>query len=209
MSETSTSYQEFMRDGARRSGVALIDQPDMRIAKFSFFIPLIVLTVGIIIYLLPIAEETKYLGLISFTGVFGVAAIGIPLGMYAALAKTVYTVSNEFIEYEGGFILHRSFRRIPLTYIRDVTYGQSFIQALFGLSTITVSATNGDKIRLEHVRDGKEKRELIWNLVLSKSPGAHCEPEILATLSSGPTPTEKVTHRETEDRNAAVSPAPL
>ena len=48
---------------------------------------------------------------------------------------------------------------------------QNVIQAMFGVSDITVSATNGDKIVLKDVADGKRKRDIISTLVVSKSPG--------------------------------------
>jgi hypothetical protein len=41
---------------------------------------------------------------------------------------------------------------------------------MFGLSSIAVSPTNGDKIVLSSIRDGKKIRETIWKLVLSRSP---------------------------------------
>ena len=116
-------------------------------------------------------QGTRY-GLLGFAAIFGYVVISVPLIWYAALARSTYAVTREHIEQESGVISKRS-RSLPLCYVRNVTYDQSVIQALFGLSTITVSSTNGNQIRLQHVRDGKEKRELIWKLVLSKSPSAH------------------------------------
>ena len=61
-------------------------------------------------------------------------------------------------------------RRIPLSYVRDVTYDQNFLQAMFAVSSITVAPTNGDKIVLSNIRDGETTRESIWKVVLSRSP---------------------------------------
>jgi uncharacterized membrane protein YdbT with pleckstrin-like domain len=89
--------------------------------------------------------------------------------MYEALGNTVFVVTNDYIEEKGGLIW-KTQRRIPLTYVRDVTYDQNFLQAMLGVSSVTVSPTNGDRIVLSNVREGERTREVIWNLVLSKSP---------------------------------------
>jgi hypothetical protein len=49
------------------------------------------------------------------------------------------------------------------------TNGTPMRSAIFGVSSITVSPTNGNKIVFSNVRDGEQTREAIWNLVLSKS----------------------------------------
>ena len=83
--------------------------------------------------------------------------------------KAVYSLTDHHIEEKYG-IIHRRVRRIPLSYVRDVTYDQNFLRAMFGVSSITVSPTNGDKIVFSNVRDGEQTREIIWKLLLSKSP---------------------------------------
>lgn len=88
--------------------------------------------------------------------------------MYEALGNTVFVVTNDHIEEKGGLIW-KTQHRIPLTYVRDVTYDQNFLQAMFGVSSVTVSPTNGRKIVLSNVPDGERTREIIWNLVLLKS----------------------------------------
>jgi hypothetical protein len=60
--------------------------------------------------------------------------------------------------------------RVPLSYVRDVSYGQNFLQAMFGVSSVTISPTNGNKIVLSNLNDGSATREAIWKLVLSESP---------------------------------------
>lgn len=84
-------------------------------------------------------------------------------------------MTDEHIEEEYG-IVYKRLRRIPLSYVRDVTYDQNFLQAMFGVSSITVSPTNGDKIVLSNVADGARTREAIWNLVVSKAP--HGQPNL-------------------------------
>ena len=174
MGDRSLNYSEYAAGGAGTSRIVLTDRSDMNIVKLSVIAPVLVVLVIIIILMLPIAAETKYFGLLLFVVTFGLGGLAFPLMMYEAFSKAAYRVTTEYIEEEYG-IISRKLRRIPITYVRDVTYEQNLIQAMYGLSTITVAATNGDRIKLEHVRDGKHKRELIWNLVLSKTPGAHRE----------------------------------
>ena len=78
----------------------------------------------------------------------------------------MYTVTNEHIEEEYG-VINKRLRRIPLTSVRDVTHTQNFLQAMFGVSSLTVSPTNGDRVVLSNIKDGKKTREVIWKLVAS------------------------------------------
>jgi uncharacterized membrane protein YdbT with pleckstrin-like domain len=78
-------------------------------------------------------------------------------------------VTDEHIEEEYG-IVYKRLRRIPLSYVREVTYDQNFLQAMFAVSSITVAPTNGDKIVLSNIQNGAATREVIWRLVLSRSP---------------------------------------
>jgi hypothetical protein len=68
---------------------------------------------------------------------------------------------------------HKYATRIaPWPYVRDVTYDQNFLQAMFGVSSVTVSPTNERKLVPSNVVDGERTRETIWNLVVSKAPDA-------------------------------------
>src|SRR5262245_2196290 len=89
--------------------------------------------------------------------------------MYEALGNAIYTVTNAYIEKKGG-VIWKTQHRIPLSYVRDVTYNQSFLQAVFRVSSVTVSTTNGNKIMLSNVPDGEMMRNHIWNLVVSQTP---------------------------------------
>jgi uncharacterized membrane protein YdbT with pleckstrin-like domain len=95
-------------------------------------------------------------------------AIVYSLTMHEILARAVYRVTAEYIESESG-IVGKKVRTIPISYVRDVTYGQNPFQSVLGISDITVSATNGDKIVFKDVVDGKQKLDLISKLMLSKS----------------------------------------
>lgn len=84
------------------------------------------------------------------------------------LFESVYRLTNEHIEEEYG-IINKGLRTIPLSYMRDVTYDQNFLQAMLGVSSVSVSPTTGNKIVRSNIRDGEKTREVIWKLVLSKS----------------------------------------
>src|SRR5262249_26054822 len=131
-------------------------RPDLRLVKMSFFAPPGVLLIGFAVYLvpLPIDRQLIYYIVLPFI-VMGALGVGVyPVGMYEALSKAVFTVADDYIEEEIGIIWKRT-RRIPLSYVRDVTHEQNFIQAVFDVANITVSTTNGDKIVLNHVRNGE------------------------------------------------------
>jgi len=83
----------------------------------------------------------------------------------ARLCAASYTVTDEYIEAQPG-TFEKATRRIPLSYIRDVTHRQHFFHTLFGFSDIKVTATNGDLVVLENISDGRRKQEIIWELVL-------------------------------------------
>ena len=156
-----------------RGGVVLSARPDMRLINASFLAPVLVLLVGIVVYLLPLPlgkEIINYL-VLPFIAMVAVGVAVYPLGMYEALSTAVFTITDDYVEEESGIIWKRV-RRIPLSYVRDVTYNQNFIQAIFDVSDITVSATNGDEIVLNSLRGGERGRDIIWKLVLSKSLGS-------------------------------------
>lgn len=156
------------RNGAENINPVLIDRPDLRLVRLSYLLPLFLALVAVVTFLLPISDAAKIgIGYTTIGGVCLCLVYFIPY--HDRLRKAVYTVTSEYIESETG-TFERSVRRIPLSYIRDVTQTQDFFQKLFGLSSIKVVATNGDSIALENVTDGKRKREIIWNLVFSKSP---------------------------------------
>jgi len=122
---------------------------------------------GAVVYLSPIDTSLK----VAFLpmAVLFVVVLAYSVIMYEALGNTVFVVTNDHIEERGGLIW-KTQRRIPLTYVRDVTYDQNLLQAMFGVSSITVSPTNGDKIVLSNIREGESAREKIWKHVLSRSP---------------------------------------
>ena len=138
--------------------------------KLSFLAPGVVLTAGIIAYLSPLAIDRDFQLAGSFF-IIGIGLVGMTclLVLYEGLSKAVYSLTDEHVEEEYG-IINKRVRRIPLSYVRDVTYDQNFLQAMFAVSSVTVSPTNGDKIVLSNIKDGEGTREVIWKLVLSRSP---------------------------------------
>ena len=142
----------------------------MRILKVGFLAAALIAVAGAVVYLLPIDGSLK----VAFLplAVLFIAILAYSVIMYEALGNAVFVVTNEHIEEKGGFIW-KTQHRIPVTYVRDVTYDQNVLQAVFGVSSVTVSPTNGNKIVLSNIRDGEGTRETIWKLALSKSPQSH------------------------------------
>ncbi|MEK6285620.1 MAG: PH domain-containing protein [Acidobacteriota bacterium] len=171
MASTSVNIGEFGSDPVGSEKALLTARPDIRFLKLSFFAPAVVLVAGIIAYLLPLAIDRDF-QLAGSAFMIGIGLVGMAclLALYEGLSKAVYRLTDEHIEEEYG-IIHKRVRQIPLSYIRDVTYDQNFLQALFGVSSITVSPTNGDKIVLSNIAGGQRTREIIWKLVLSRTPG--------------------------------------
>lgn len=170
MGTTSVSLRDFSIDNTSADRAVFTVRPDMRIVKFSFLTPVLLVAAGTIAYLLPLGIDRDFqlagAGFIAGIGVVGIACL---LALYEGLSRAVYSLTNEHIEEESG-IIYKRLRRIPLSYVRDVTYDQNFLQAVFGVSSVTVSPTNGRKIVLSNVPDGEETREIIWKLVISRSP---------------------------------------
>jgi uncharacterized membrane protein YdbT with pleckstrin-like domain len=156
--------------GAGSNKPVLTDQPDLRLIKLSYIVPSVLLAAGVVILLLPISFGAKFS--LGFALVIALAGtLTFSLSAHGRLRTASYTVTEGYIEAQTG-TFEKTTRRIPLSYIRDVTHRQDFFQRLFGVSDITVTATNGDSVVLENVCDGRRKQEIIWELVLDKSPGA-------------------------------------
>jgi uncharacterized membrane protein YdbT with pleckstrin-like domain len=159
----------YSADSAGRDKALLTARPDMRIVKYSFLAPALALIASIVSYLWPLEiDRDLHLAGSILIATFGLAGISFLLVLYEGLVKAVYSLTDQHIEEKYG-IIYKRVRRIPLSYVRDVTYDQNFLQAMLGVSSITVSPTNGDKIVLSNVRDGEQTREIIWNLVLSRA----------------------------------------
>ena len=148
----------------------LIDQPDLRLIKAGYALPLLVLATGALVLLLPTTDGAK-IGIGYALVMVLVSSLTFFLSSHGRLHKARYTVTDDYVEAQTG-TFERTTRRIPLGYIRDVTHRQNYFQRLLGISDINVTATNGDSVMLENITDGERKREIIWDLVLAKSPGA-------------------------------------
>jgi membrane protein YdbS with pleckstrin-like domain len=173
MASTSINVGSFGIDTTRSDQAVFTARPDMSIVKVSFLPPLLMVVAGIMAYLAPLPidwdDKVAVLALIAGIGLVGVACV---VFLYEGLSKAVYRLTNEYIEEEYG-IIYKGVRRIPLSYVRDVTFSQNPLQAMFGLSSITVSPTNGNKIVLSNIRNAEQRREAIWRLVLARAP-LHC-----------------------------------
>lgn len=161
---------EGNRIGTRSIKPVLTNRPDLRLIKLSYLVPLLLIATGVLILLLPINGGAKFS--IGFALAISLAGtLTFSISSHARLRTASYTVTEEYIEAQTG-TFEKTTQRIPISYIRDVTHRQHIFQTLFAVSGIKVTATNGDSVMLENVSEGIRKREIIWELVLAKSPGA-------------------------------------
>lgn len=161
---------EGNRIGTSSNEPVLTDRPDLRLIKVGYFMSLLLIAAGVLLLLLPVSIDYKIgIGFVLIMALGGMLTFS--LSSHGRLRTASYTVTGEYIESQTG-TFEKATRRIPLSYVRDVTHRQHFFHTLFGLSDITVTATNGDSVVLENVSDGRRKQEIIWELVLNKSPGA-------------------------------------
>ena len=147
----------------------LITQPDMRLIKFGYLVPLALIVAGVI-GVLASDDDGSRLAIGYGAVIFTFCTLLFLLSFHARLRRANYTVTTEYIEAQIGTI-KKTVHLIPLGYVRDVTLSQTFFQAFFDTWDITVAATNGDRIVLENVPEGKRSQEIIWKLVLAKSSG--------------------------------------
>ena len=116
---------EAIRFGSEKA--LLTARPDIRFLKLSFLAPAVVLVAGIVVYLLPLAIDRDF-QLAGSAFMIGISLVGMAclLALYEGLSKAVYRLTDEHIEEEYG-IIHKRVHRIPLSYVRDVTYDQNFL----------------------------------------------------------------------------------
>jgi membrane protein YdbS with pleckstrin-like domain len=174
MATRTIDFKDFKTDTTVTREALFTVRPDMGLIKMSFLVPVLVLFVGVVFYLLPLPIDrvlNDYL-VLPFVAMVAVGTAVYPIGMYEALSKAVFTVTDQYVEEEVGTIWKRS-RRIPLRYVRDVKCDQNVIQAIFGVADITISTTNGNKIVLNNIRCVEGYREALWKLVLSKTTSGH------------------------------------
>ena len=170
MATRTANLASAKSDTYKADNAVLTVRPDTRMVKLGSLIPLLVVIVGVAAYLTPftIYPDYKVAGLIIISTLAMAGITGLVLA-YEALGHAVYTVTKDHVEEEYG-IIYKKVRRIPLSYVRDVTYDQNFLQAMLGVSTVTVSPTNGNRIVLSNIKNGEAARETIWKLVLLRSP---------------------------------------
>lgn len=176
MASASITIGDYGADSAGAGKALLTARPDMRIVKYSFLAPVLALVASIISYLWPLEiDHDLHLAGSILIATFGLAGISFLLVLYEGLVNAVYSLTDQHIEEKYG-IVYKRVRQIPLSYVRDVTYDQNFLQAMFGVSSITVSPTSGDRIVLSNIRNGEDTREILWELVLSRSAVVHPQP---------------------------------
>src|SRR5215813_6680057 len=135
--------------GTGRNRPVLTDQPDWRLIQLSYLAPLILSVSGVVLLLLPIDFGVKFS--IGFSLVIALTGtLTFSLSGHGRLRMANYLVTDEYVEAQTG-TFEKTTRRIPLSYIRDVTHRQHFFQTLFGVSDIKVTATNGDSVVFENV----------------------------------------------------------
>jgi hypothetical protein len=170
MSSTSINVGEFGIPTKPSEGSILTARPDLRIIKVCALGPVFLLVAGLFFYFLPLSIDPDFhLTSSILLMTFGVGGLSGLLVGYEALGNAVYTLTTEHVEEQSG-IVYKRLRRIPLSYVRDVTHTQNFLQAQFGVSSIAVSTTNGDKIVFSNVKDGIRTRDLVWKFALARSP---------------------------------------
>jgi len=169
MASTSINVGKFGIDSVSSGNVLLTTRPDLRLLKVGFITAALIAVAGTVVYLLPIDGSLK----VAFLplAVLFVVILAYSVIMYEALGNTVFTTTSQYIEEQGG-VLWKTQHRIPLVYVRDVTYSQTFLQRRLGVASLTVSTTNGNRIVLANIKDEKVIRETIWRLVQSKSTAA-------------------------------------
>jgi hypothetical protein len=116
MSAGSIDYDAFDIKRPRSSGSVLIHRPEQRMMWIRYLAPVLILSAGVIIYLLPVGDLK--IVFLPFTWLF-LMAIAYSVIMHEILARAVYTVTVEYIESESGIVGRRSGR------FRSVMYGTS------------------------------------------------------------------------------------
>ena len=166
MAATGITISKDRLDSSGSDNSVLIALPDMRIAFFGFVVAALIAIAGIVVYLLPISSslKTAFLPL----GVLFIVIIAYSAIMCEALANAVFTVTKDHVEERGG-VIWKTQHRIPLSYVRDVSYNQSFLQGMFGVSSVSVSPTNGNKIVLSNIPNGETALETINKLVILRT----------------------------------------
>src|SRR5690349_13492141 len=128
MGATSINVGKFRIDSVGGDKTLLTARPDMRMVKLGFLAAILIAVAGVVVYLLPISESAK----VAFLplGVLFIVTLAYCAILYEGLATAVYTVSKDHIEEQGG-VIWKTQHRVPLSYVRDVSYDQNFVQAMF------------------------------------------------------------------------------
>lgn len=167
MGAISIDVAKFGGDSVGSNKSLLTARPDMRIVSIGFLAAAVIAALGTVVYLLPISDSVK----VAFLplGVLFIVILGYSAILFEGLWNAVFTITNEYVEDHGGMIWKRQ-HHIPLSYVRDVTYSQNFLQAMFGVASVTISPTNGNNIMFSNIKNGEGTWRLLSKLVSANSP---------------------------------------
>jgi uncharacterized membrane protein YdbT with pleckstrin-like domain len=138
-------------------------RPDAR-GAINFYLAVIPLfAIASILYLLRSYTDDPGFMPAAFL-ICSIVALILAISQTLVFKATHYTVTAEYIEIQTG-LMTRVNRRIPASFIRDVTVTNNFTQQWLGLGNVNVSASNGDSIILAEIRDPEAIKDLIWSLM--------------------------------------------
>jgi uncharacterized membrane protein YdbT with pleckstrin-like domain len=138
-------------------------RPDARGALIFYLAVIPIFAIASMLYLLRSYTDDPGFMPVTFL-ILSIAALILAFSQMLVFRSTRYTVTAEYIEIQTG-LLTKANRRLPATFIRDVTVTSNFIQQWLGLGNVKVSASNGDSITLAEIRDAEALKELIWSLM--------------------------------------------
>ncbi len=78
------------------------------------------------------------------------------------LRSTSYTITNQRVQIEKG-LLAKSVEEIDLRYVEDSTFGQSLVERILGIGSVTLLSSDKTTPRyvLRSIRDPRSVREMI------------------------------------------------
>lgn len=100
MASTSINVGKFGIDSVSGGNVLLTTRPDLRILKVGFITAALIAVAGAVVYLSPIDTSLK----VAFLpmAVLFVVVLAYSVIMYEALGNTVFTVTIEYVQEQGG-----------------------------------------------------------------------------------------------------------
>jgi len=117
----------------------LTARPHIRFLRLSFLAPMVLLVAGVMVYLLPLTVDRDF-RLAAAAFIIGIGLVGMAClrALYECLSGAEYRLTAGHIEEESG-IINKRLRRIPLSYVRDVTFDQNLFQRVFGIVSLSLN----------------------------------------------------------------------